>query len=175
MQLTGRARPCRLAAAIAARRRIRRRADAADAMQQPGFRSGCPAKPLMPARSICCSSGCWSSSLLVLLLLFFLLLRFAIHYRAGNADADRDHRIKKSWHWEVVVDRRDAGRFPRPVRLGRAALSRSAGRAEATRCRSTSSPSNGCGRCSTPAASARSTNCICRSAPRCGWSCRRRT
>ena len=55
----------------------------------------------MPARSICCSSACWSSSVLVLLLLFALLLRFAIHYRAGNADADRDHRIKKSWHWEV--------------------------------------------------------------------------
>jgi cytochrome c oxidase subunit 2 len=41
-------------------------------------------------------------SALVLLLLFTLLLRFAIHYRAGNADADRDHRIKKSWHWEVA-------------------------------------------------------------------------
>jgi cytochrome c oxidase subunit II len=45
--------------------------------------------------------GLLVTSLLVLLLLFFLLLRFAIHYRAGNADADRDHRIKKSWHWEV--------------------------------------------------------------------------
>jgi len=45
--------------------------------------------------------GLLVASLLVLLLLFFLLLRFAIHYRAGNADADRDHRIKKSWHWEV--------------------------------------------------------------------------
>ncbi len=29
-------------------------------------------------------------------------MRFAIHYRAGNAAADRDHRIKKSWHWEVA-------------------------------------------------------------------------
>src|SRR5262249_36589582 len=27
--------------------------------------------------------------------------RFAVHYRAGNAEADRDHRIKKSWNWEV--------------------------------------------------------------------------
>jgi cytochrome c oxidase subunit 2 len=45
--------------------------------------------------------GLLAASLLVLLLLFFLLLRVAIHYRAGNAEADRDHRIKKSWHWEV--------------------------------------------------------------------------
>jgi len=41
-------------------------------------------------------------SALVLLLLFALLFRFAIHYRAGNPDADRDHRVKKSWHWEVA-------------------------------------------------------------------------
>ena len=47
-------------------------------------------------------AGLVVSSLLVLLLLFFLLLRFAIHYRAGNAAADRDHRIRKSWHWEVT-------------------------------------------------------------------------
>jgi cytochrome c oxidase subunit 2 len=46
--------------------------------------------------------GLLATTLLVLLLLFFLLLRFAIHYRAGNADADRDHRIRKSWHWEVA-------------------------------------------------------------------------
>ena len=45
--------------------------------------------------------GLLVSSVLVLLLLFALLLRFAIHYRAGNADADRDHRVKKSWIWEV--------------------------------------------------------------------------
>ena len=45
--------------------------------------------------------GLLMSSALVLLLLFALLFRFAIHYRAGNADANRDHRIKKSWHWEV--------------------------------------------------------------------------
>jgi cytochrome c oxidase subunit 2 len=45
--------------------------------------------------------GLLVSSGLVLLLLFTLLLRFAIHYRAGNADADRDHQTKKSWHWEV--------------------------------------------------------------------------
>jgi cytochrome c oxidase subunit 2 len=41
-------------------------------------------------------------TLLVLVLLFFLLLRFAIHYRAGNRNANRDHREKKSWHWEVA-------------------------------------------------------------------------
>jgi cytochrome c oxidase subunit 2 len=46
-------------------------------------------------------AGLLISSALVLLLLFFLMLRFAIHYRAGNAGADRDHRVKKSWHWEV--------------------------------------------------------------------------
>lgn len=40
------------------------------------------------------------TSILVLALLFFLLLTFAIRYRAGS-NADRDHRIKKSWHWEV--------------------------------------------------------------------------
>jgi len=45
--------------------------------------------------------GLLVSSALVLLLLFALLFRFAIHYRAGNATADRDHRIRKSWHWEV--------------------------------------------------------------------------
>jgi cytochrome c oxidase subunit 2 len=45
--------------------------------------------------------GLLVSGALVLLLLFALLFRFAIHYRAGNADADRDHRIKKSWHGEV--------------------------------------------------------------------------
>jgi cytochrome c oxidase subunit 2 len=46
-------------------------------------------------------AGLLASSLLVIVLLFFLLLRFAIHYRAGNAEADRDHRIQKSWRWEV--------------------------------------------------------------------------
>jgi cytochrome c oxidase subunit 2 len=45
--------------------------------------------------------GLLVSSGFVLLLLFFLMGRFAIHYRAGNAGADRDHRVKKSWHWEV--------------------------------------------------------------------------
>jgi cytochrome c oxidase subunit 2 len=46
-------------------------------------------------------AGLLTTSLLVLLLLAALLLRFAIHYRAGNEAADRDHRIKKSWYWEV--------------------------------------------------------------------------
>ncbi len=45
-------------------------------------------------------AGLFVSSVLVCLLLFFLLLRFAIRYREGS-NADRDHRIKKSWHWEV--------------------------------------------------------------------------
>ena len=47
-------------------------------------------------------AGLLVTSILVLLLLAALVLRFAIHYRAGNAAADRDHRIKKSWHWEVT-------------------------------------------------------------------------
>jgi cytochrome c oxidase subunit 2 len=47
-------------------------------------------------------AGLLVSSVLVLLLLGALVLRFTIHYRAGNATADRDHRIKKSWHWEVT-------------------------------------------------------------------------
>jgi cytochrome c oxidase subunit 2 len=46
--------------------------------------------------------GLLASSALVLALLFFLLLRFAIHYRAGNTKADRDHRIKKSWKLETA-------------------------------------------------------------------------
>ena len=40
------------------------------------------------------------TSILVVTLLFYLLLSFAIRYRAGSA-ADRDHRIQKSWHWEL--------------------------------------------------------------------------
>lgn len=36
----------------------------------------------------------------VTLLLLTLLLTFAIRYRAGS-NADRNHRIKKSWHWEI--------------------------------------------------------------------------
>lgn len=39
-------------------------------------------------------------SSLVLGLLFFLLTLFCVRYRAGN-QIDRDHRISKSWHWEV--------------------------------------------------------------------------
>lgn len=46
--------------------------------------------------------GLLAAAILVLVLLFFLLLRFAIHYRAGNASADRDHRIKKSWKLETA-------------------------------------------------------------------------
>jgi cytochrome c oxidase subunit 2 len=46
--------------------------------------------------------GLLAATVLVLALLFFLLLRFAIHYRAGNKAADRSHRVKKSWHWEVA-------------------------------------------------------------------------
>jgi cytochrome c oxidase subunit 2 len=45
-------------------------------------------------------AGLLATSILALVLLFFLLFTFAIRYRAGSS-ADRDHRIKKSWHWEV--------------------------------------------------------------------------
>src|SRR5262245_60363721 len=45
--------------------------------------------------------GLLASSALVVALLFWLMFRFAVHYRAGNTEADRDHRIKKSWNWEV--------------------------------------------------------------------------
>ncbi len=38
---------------------------------------------------------------LILILVFWLMFRFCIHYRKGNPGADRNHRIKKSWHWEV--------------------------------------------------------------------------
>jgi len=37
---------------------------------------------------------------LVLALVFGLMLVFAVRYRRGS-DADRDHRVKKSWRWEV--------------------------------------------------------------------------
>ncbi len=38
---------------------------------------------------------------LVLFLVVWLMFRFCIHYRKSNPGADRNHRIKKSWHWEV--------------------------------------------------------------------------
>jgi cytochrome c oxidase subunit 2 len=44
--------------------------------------------------------GLMAVSILVLTLLFFLLFMFAIRYRAGS-NADRDHRIKKSWYLEA--------------------------------------------------------------------------
>jgi len=67
------------------------------------------ANPLMPSGETAHGSsvdllfiGLLASAILALVLLFFLLLRFAIHYRAGNARADRDHRIKKSWKLETA-------------------------------------------------------------------------
>jgi cytochrome c oxidase subunit 2 len=47
-------------------------------------------------------AGLLASALLVVLLLFTLLLRFAIHYRATNDRANRDHRAKKSWVVETT-------------------------------------------------------------------------
>jgi cytochrome c oxidase subunit II len=67
------------------------------------------ANPLMPAGETAHASsvdllftGLLASAALVLILLFFLLVRFAVHYRAGNVGADRDHRIKKSWKLETA-------------------------------------------------------------------------
>lgn len=45
--------------------------------------------------------GLLAVSFLVALLLFTLMLRFIVRYREGS-DADRNHRVKKSWHWEVT-------------------------------------------------------------------------
>jgi cytochrome c oxidase subunit 2 len=67
------------------------------------------ANPLIPQSETAHASsvdllflGLVASGILVLVLLFFLLFRFAIHYRAGNARADRDHRIRKSWRLETA-------------------------------------------------------------------------
>jgi cytochrome c oxidase subunit 2 len=37
----------------------------------------------------------------VLGLVVLLMLRFCAHYRKDNTGADRGHRVRKSWHWEV--------------------------------------------------------------------------
>ena len=91
-----RARPCR-----AGRRRRRGAALTRHRRCRPGFPLWLPGETAHAGAVDLLFIGLLVSSGLVLLLLFLLLLRFAIHYRAGNADADRDHRIKKSWHWEV--------------------------------------------------------------------------
>lgn len=45
--------------------------------------------------------GLVATSLAVTALLFALLIFFAVRYRAGSR-ADRDHRVAKSWRWEVA-------------------------------------------------------------------------
>ena len=45
-------------------------------------------------------AGLVATSLAVTVLLFALLLTFAIRYRTGS-NANRDHRIRKSWYWEI--------------------------------------------------------------------------
>src|SRR5581483_2322805 len=47
-------------------------------------------------------AGLMVTSFFVHVLLFALLFTFAIRYRASNPNADRDHRIKRSWRWEVT-------------------------------------------------------------------------
>jgi cytochrome c oxidase subunit 2 len=37
----------------------------------------------------------------VLVLVVLLVAVFCFRYRGNNTEADRNHRIKKSWHWEV--------------------------------------------------------------------------
>src|SRR4051794_41097027 len=44
--------------------------------------------------------GLLATTLLIALLLFFLLITFAIRYRTSS-NADRSHRIQKSWYWEI--------------------------------------------------------------------------
>jgi cytochrome c oxidase subunit II len=44
--------------------------------------------------------GLVAISVAITTLLFGLLITFAARYRAGS-DADRSHRIRKSWYWEV--------------------------------------------------------------------------
>jgi len=45
-------------------------------------------------------AGLLAMSVAVIMLLLVLLAGFAVRYRAGG-HADRSHRIRKSWHWEV--------------------------------------------------------------------------
>jgi cytochrome c oxidase subunit II len=45
-------------------------------------------------------AGLLAISSLVVLLLLVLLVTFAVRYRGGS-NADRDHRIKKTWYWEI--------------------------------------------------------------------------
>jgi cytochrome c oxidase subunit 2 len=45
-------------------------------------------------------AGLLAMTTAVVLLLLILLITFAVRYRIGSA-ADRSHRIRKSWHWEI--------------------------------------------------------------------------
>ena len=93
-------------------------------------------------------AGLLTVSLLVCVLLLVLLLRFIVRYREG-ADADRDHRIKKSWHWEVSWTVATLVGFLALFVWGTKLFSRSVRSPCRRVCRSTSSPSNGCGKCNT--------------------------
>src|SRR5262249_15099579 len=98
-------------------------------------------------------------------LLFLLLLTFAIRYRAGSA-ADRSDRIRKTWRWEVGWTAATFVAFLVLFGWARRFISTSTTR-PSTRFPFTSSPSNGCGRRSIPAASARSTSFTFRCTGRC--------
>src|SRR3954470_10415177 len=97
--------------------------------------------------------GLLISSGLVLLLLFGLLLRFAVHYRAGNADADRDHRVKKGWHLEVGWTAATWELFL-SCSYGAHSFISTSMKHRRMPCWFMWSPSNGCGRCNILAVSA---------------------
>ncbi len=83
--------------------------------------------------------------------------------------ADRGDRIRKSWHWEVSWTAASLVGFLGLFVWGAVIyfeIFRHAAR-RAARC--LSSPSNGCGKSSTPAASPKSMCCTSRSAARSGW------
>ena len=131
--------------------------------------------PIWPARAGCL---CGAARLPVHRL---LVIGFA-HRRARLLPADplrrelsarQQRRAQRADQKDLAVgsrlDDRIAADLRPAVDLGRAALPPPLQRRRPTRCRSTSSASNGCGRRSIPAASARSTSCTCRSAATFGW------
>ena len=97
------------------------------------------------------------------------MFRFCIRYRKGNEDADRNHQVKKSWHWEVgwtaaslvvfvglyawgaefyLREHKPPGNATDIYVVGKQWMWKFA---------------------ASRTASARSTRCTCRSAGRCGW------
>ncbi len=113
-------------------------------------------------------AGLLFASALVLGLLFFLLALFCVRYRAGNT-VDRGDRVTKSWHWEVSWTAASLVCFLGLFVWGAVIFLADLPDAARTNCRCSWSPSNGCGRSSTPAVSPKSTRCIFRSIARSAW------